>query len=221
MLDLPQSSRKYSLGHLSDAFPGGGFSPKAVELPVGQLIQDHLGGRIGQIRVCEQGLRDAPTESPPGVPGDRRERLGSRAGERRRLHDVGFRRETVVQEGGDDPRFGVLPEGEKEAAPRYPRKVDPFGDCQLREPPEEVRVGGTADLGMDAHIRREVSQVTPVERPDQGERLRPGGVPVAREGPANGVEAASLRVLEDLFDVGSRQVRPSQLPEKLAFGPHR
>lgn len=220
MLDRSYAPRKNSLGNLSNLRRARRLGSEKVELPVGQSGQQRFGGRRRERRVAQQRLEDPAAQPPTRVCRDRLQ--GSGAGPRLGggLHDVRFRSEPVVQDRAQDASVGVQAEDEKASPPGQARDGDPFGDRHLRKPPEELGVGGPPDVGVHAGVRREVSEVTPVQRLHQGERVRPGGVAVPRDCEANRVEPAGFRVPEHLRDLVAREIRPPELLEKPPLDPH-
>jgi len=220
MLDRSHPPRKDSLSNLAHLRRTGRLPTEQLELPVGQAIQERLGGRWGQRRVSQEGVPDAALEAPAGVPGDSRQGGGLRARLRRGLHDVRLGYEPVIQHRFEDAGVRVEPQGDEASPPRQAGDGHALGDRHLREPAEELGVGRATHLRVDAGVGGQVRQVAPVERFDQGQRVGSRGVAVACDRQPNGVQPAGLRIPEHLRDLVGREIRPPELPEKLSLGAH-
>ena len=136
------------------------------------------------------------------------------------LNHVRFRREAIVEQGGDHAGIGIEPEDDQGSPADRSGEVHPLGQGHFRDAPQQVPIGRPPDLGMNARICRQVSEIPPEQRGYQRQGLRTRGPMVAGQGETDGVVSPGAAVSKNVLEVGVREIRPAEESEKVAFGGH-
>src|SRR5688500_18792980 len=177
MLDPLRTARKDSLRRRANGGRSAGRDAPERQVLVGRSREQALENLFGEARVAEKRLPDGPPHAPAGVTGDGGDRfgVGSRAGGR---EDVRLRREPIVQQGGDDPRAGGMPEGLEHTPRGPPGEGDPLGEGQGGGPRASPdRRGGRGASARRGPCRRHAGEAA--DRP-------PGGAPGSPARPQKG-----------------------------------